>query len=610
MTLSDEFFVEPPEVEPPEWTEPIPISAYRSADVPELAQPPGADRVTRYDILDATGAHIATHVRHEYPGGKKTFIWQLLDGTYGLGGIATCDLPLYGVHNLGDWRGLVVIVEGEKAADALYAAGIHALGTVTGSSGTPGAIALGELSGRLVYLWPDNDDVGRAHMERIAATLEDLGVVVRWITWVDAPAGGDAADLLATGNNAEIAELLAEASARPLAPGASPFAAPENRGLATLSALGSTSYVDDLLFPGRIVVLAAEEGSGKSYLAAEIGIRVAVAGGSVAGTWEVKQTGPVLYLSEMHADDDFEREAIVCAALGTDRAALTDRYWRLPLMTAAGGEPVLNSGPWREFITDWMRDHGTLLLIIDTATGATQVDPWGKAIQVVYADLRFMLEAYPALTVLLVVHVKKPVNAAADKRISDVMGEWGRWCDIVMLLENDGTSLERVKLTVRKRVRRERRIVATKAGGLLIDPQEVATSKAPKVPAEVVVAAVEAHPGITFKELAGLLGVSKPTADRYVKQLADRLSEVREGGTIRLYGRSDSPDTTPPQTDTVGPVAKRAAGAVAVAESAAPTTTHHYLGVVVGDVAAGAPFVDEALAEMATDDDGEIDNVS
>src|SRR5450759_851518 len=118
----------------------------------------------------------------------------------------------------------------------------------------------------------------------------------------------------------------------------------------------------------------------------------------------MSSTGPVLDMSEMHPDDDYVRETTVLASLGLDRPALIGCYYRLPLMTAAGGKPALTVPEWREWITGWLRDHGALLLVVDTATGATQVDPWGGAIQAVYQSLRAMLAAYPALAVVLVVH--------------------------------------------------------------------------------------------------------------------------------------------------------------------------------------------------------------
>ena len=311
------------------------------------------------------------------------------------------------------------------------------------------------------------------------------------------------------------------------------FPAPEDRGLAVLSDLGTTEYVADLIRPGRIVVVGAEEGSGKSYaIDSELGIRVAVAGGSFAGTWEILQTGPVCYLSEMHPDDDFDREGTVLESLALERSALGGAYYRLPLMTAAAGHPCLTVPAWRDWFVAWARDHGLLLAIFDTATGATQVDPWGREIQAVFADLRAMLEAVPALAVVLLVHLKKP-SGRGERRLSDVLGEWGRWCDVVMLLEADGDS--RTKVTVRKRVRHERRIVATKAGGLLVDPVDVKAGGA-KVSLDKVVAAIT--PGMTTTALAAVLGVTKQTALTYSKAaenagLIARIAGKR--GQLTLY---------------------------------------------------------------------------
>jgi hypothetical protein len=288
------------------------------------------------------------------------------------------------------------------------------------------------------------------------------------------------------------------------------FPEPEDRGTAVLSDLGETEYVADLIRPGRIVVVGAEEGVGKSYtIDSELGIRLAVAGGAFAGTWPIVQTGTVCYLSEMHPDDDYDRERTVLGSLHLEREALTGRYYRLPLMTAAGGRPCLTVSVWRDWFTRWAREHAVILAIFDTATGATQVDPWGREIQAVFANLRAMLEAYPALAIVLLVHLKKP-QGRGERRLSDVLGEWGRWCDVVVLLEADGDT--RTKVTVRKRVRHERRIVATKAGGLLTDPVDVKAGGT-KVPLDKVVAAIT--PGMTAAQLGAVLKVTKRTALSY-----------------------------------------------------------------------------------------------
>lgn len=175
------------------------------------------DQITRYEIRDATGALVAVHCRRDKADGSKTLRWEQPDGTPGLGGRPLTALPLYGIDRLGDWHGPVVIVEGEKAAKALVAAGLHALGTVTGAAACPGPTTLGELAAREVVLWPDNDAPGREHMRRIAAGLAGIAVSVRLAEWAEAPEHGDAADFLAAGKTGEdVRALLEGARAIPL----------------------------------------------------------------------------------------------------------------------------------------------------------------------------------------------------------------------------------------------------------------------------------------------------------------------------------------------------------------------------------------------------------
>lgn len=356
-------------------------------------------------------------------------------------------------------------------------------------------------------------------------------------------------DAIADGNEVVIRAVLEQAEAEAGKQPEQRFPEPEDRGLAILSALGATEYVEDLIRPGRIVVWAGEEGSGKSYtLSGELAIRMATAGGSLAGTWPVLRTAPVLVVSEMHPDDDYTREQTVLASLKLERTALAGRYYRLNLMTAAGGEPALDVGAWREWVIGWLSQQDAVLLVIDTATSATRVDPWGEDIRAVFRNLRIMLDAYPALAIVLTVHLKKP-QGHGQRRISDVMGEWGRWCDVLVLQENDGTSLTRARLTSRKRVRHERRIIATKAGGLLVDPIDADTVGGPRASLEEVAAAVAAKPGLTVAYLATATGVSNSTAAEYARMAenAGLIERRKEGprGRFVLYPSEGSPSDLP-----------------------------------------------------------------
>jgi hypothetical protein len=166
-------------------------------------------RETLYELRGEDGRLVAVHHRLDTPSGKSLW-WTLPGGAKGLGGLRAADLPLYGVDRL-DGAGEVIVVEGEKACEALRALGIPAVGTVTGASGTPGDDALRPLLGRVVYLWPDADEPGRGHMARIARRLLALGAApeqVRLIEWPEAPPGGDAADYVAGGHGAGDIEFL------------------------------------------------------------------------------------------------------------------------------------------------------------------------------------------------------------------------------------------------------------------------------------------------------------------------------------------------------------------------------------------------------------------
>ena len=76
----------------------------------------------------------------------------------------------------------------------LLLAHLPALGTVTGAGGTPVLESLEVLRGRRVILWPDADDEGLRHIQRIAERLQRIASEVRIFEWRDAPPKQDAAD--------------------------------------------------------------------------------------------------------------------------------------------------------------------------------------------------------------------------------------------------------------------------------------------------------------------------------------------------------------------------------------------------------------------------------
>jgi DNA-binding transcriptional ArsR family regulator/uncharacterized protein (DUF983 family) len=179
------------------------------------------ERRITFEVRDPNGTLVALHERIER-NGRKTFIWKHPDGRKAQGDLKVADLPLYGVHRLQSAE-FVVIVEGEKCADALWSVGIPAVATY-GATCDPADEPLRQVIERapIIYLWADSDNAGRKHMERIGKRLLELGATdVRWVEWSDAPEKGDAADAVA--QQVDICALLE--AAKPFEP---PEEAPQN----------------------------------------------------------------------------------------------------------------------------------------------------------------------------------------------------------------------------------------------------------------------------------------------------------------------------------------------------------------------------------------------
>lgn len=177
--------------------------------------------VRQFHVRDASGNKVAVHHRKQEADGKKRVWWTTPEGKKGLGGLKSASLPLWGSEAVSSVPidRPIVVVEGEKAAFFLTHRGIPAVGTVTGAAETPGKDALSVLSGREVVVWPDADDEGRAHMQRIAKLLvKENSATVRWYEWDEAPEKGDAADhpSIRRGDEAELKSLTELLRAAPV----------------------------------------------------------------------------------------------------------------------------------------------------------------------------------------------------------------------------------------------------------------------------------------------------------------------------------------------------------------------------------------------------------
>jgi Toprim-like len=117
-------------------------------------------------------------------------------------------------------RPRVLIVEGEKDADACWALGLPATTSVAGAGKWAGHAAdyvaqLQAAGCQEVVLIPDNDEPGRTHMHAVAQSAVTAGLRVLWLE-LPVPPKGDVSDWLAAGGTTpELVDLIEHARAWP-----------------------------------------------------------------------------------------------------------------------------------------------------------------------------------------------------------------------------------------------------------------------------------------------------------------------------------------------------------------------------------------------------------
>lgn len=176
-------------------------------------------------LLGTDGVLVATHVRREYADVEtgersKKCLW-LRDGKWTLGDLDLEDLPLFGAELVGRWPedAGIILCEGEKAAKAARAAGLRAVGTVTGADYCPSKASLEVLRGRPVVIWRDADDAGLRHANALVERLEGIAEGVRvFVHGMEGVKGADAADhpAIVSGDAHALAGLRQELSEAPV----------------------------------------------------------------------------------------------------------------------------------------------------------------------------------------------------------------------------------------------------------------------------------------------------------------------------------------------------------------------------------------------------------
>lgn len=160
----------------------------------------------KWDYTDANSKLIACVYRYDTPEGKEYRPWDVLARKMAVPN----PRPLYNQPALVNAK-TVVLVEGEKAADALISLGIVATTAMNGASAPTDKTDWSPLAGKHVVIWPDNDQAGKDYAEAaaqacVAAKAESVEIL---IIPSHLPEKWDAADAVAEGMDCN--EALANA---------------------------------------------------------------------------------------------------------------------------------------------------------------------------------------------------------------------------------------------------------------------------------------------------------------------------------------------------------------------------------------------------------------
>lgn len=172
----------------------IPVRKTRKKEVPLDELGPAT---AKWDYRDASGHLIAVVYRYDPPGGRKEFRpWDAKRRKMA----PPEPRPLFNQPGMAA-ASTVILVEGEKCAQALIDIGLCATTAMHGANAPIDKTDWSPLAGKAVLIWPDKDKPGWEYADRASQALLTAGAKSCHILYPpeDAPEGWDAADARSEG---------------------------------------------------------------------------------------------------------------------------------------------------------------------------------------------------------------------------------------------------------------------------------------------------------------------------------------------------------------------------------------------------------------------------
>jgi len=228
-------------------------------DLSVLRRPDEPQRiVATYEYYDADG--VLAYMVHRM-GPRKTFWQQLPDGRKPKDDPDFRALPFHLPELLAQPDQPVWIVEGEKDVLTLEAHGLIATCN-HGGAGSWHECHAEWLRGRKCVILPDNDEAGRNHANKVAASLAGRAEVIKIVELAGLEEKGDVTDWLETHSIAELKSIV-----KAVAPVAKIETKIPIMSMADVMAMPPTEWlVQDLIPQNSIAMIYGASGSGKTFL--------------------------------------------------------------------------------------------------------------------------------------------------------------------------------------------------------------------------------------------------------------------------------------------------------------------------------------------------------
>jgi len=354
----------------------------------------------------------AKHMRLDFPDGSKRMWWEPA-------GVPMHTLPLWNADLLDEHRRKrpdepVLLVEGEKAADAAVRCGFTAVSFPGGASQRNFGTAPEALRGLKTALIPDLDDPGSKLMDAAATAVSKEAVEVRRgsIATILDKKGADIADLLemVDGDERAARELI-----QAIVEDAEPYAEPPQPTVAEVSELGDAlplwemaeppprEWLVDNFIPDRWpTLLYGDGGAGKTTLVTHLALHIAT-GREWFGRL-VKQANVLIVDAELDEIEAARRTWPLARGMSLDAPPPGVYYWRLP--KALSGEDILNH------LHEMVVKRNIGFVIVDSLTIATHLSDQNVSSDLL--KLIFSLQKWGVPFLFIDHHAKSALNGDPD----------------------------------------------------------------------------------------------------------------------------------------------------------------------------------------------------